>query len=108
MLTHRIAAQPIPKTPKPSPMNARRRIEVEATRHRDIVPPDLAEPLEKLNEARRVSAHFKPPLHDGSLMSRAQAMDEPDILESAEELAEADAFAAYETCRSLLHRARWT
>jgi hypothetical protein len=81
---------------------------LEATRHRDIVPPDLAEPLEKLNEARKVSAHFKPPLHDGSLMRRAQAMEEPDILESAEELAEADAFAAYETCRSLLHRARWT
>ena len=29
MLTHRIAAQPIPKTPKPSPTNARRRIEAE-------------------------------------------------------------------------------
>ena len=80
---------------------------LETTRHREIVPPDLAEPLGRLNEARKVSAHFKPPLHDGSLMRRALAMEDPDILRSAEELAEADAFAAYETCRSLVHRARW-
>jgi hypothetical protein len=80
---------------------------LEATRHRDIVPPDLWEPLEALNEARKVSAHFKPPLHNGSLMRRAQAMEQPDMLRSAERLAEADAFAAYETSRSLVHRARW-
>lgn len=74
----------------------------------DIVPPDLWEPLEALNETRKVSAHFKPPLHDGSLIRRAQAMEHQDVLQSAEELAEADAFAAYETSRSLVHTARWS
>ena len=55
-----------------------------------------------------MSAHFKPPLHDGSLMRRAYGMEHPDIARTTEELAEADAFAAYETARSLVHRARWS
>ena len=80
---------------------------LEAARERDIVPADLWEPLETLNEARKVSAHFKPPLHAGSLMRRALATEGRDILRTAGDLAEADAFAAYETARSLVHRARW-
>ncbi|MGC4111770.1 MAG: hypothetical protein QM747_15400 [Nocardioides sp.] len=80
---------------------------LEEAQKREIVPSDLWEPLRALNETRKVSAHFKPPLHDGSLMRRAQAIERPDILQSAHELAEADAFSAYETARSLVHRARW-
>jgi hypothetical protein len=67
----------------------------------------MLEPLETLNEVRKVSAHFKPPLHEGSLMRRAHAYGHSDLLRAAEDLAEADAFAAYETARSLVHRARW-
>jgi hypothetical protein len=80
---------------------------LEAARGRDIVPADLWEPLETLNEVRKVSAHFKPPLHDGSLMRRALAREDRDLPGTAGDLAETDAFAAYETARSLVHRARW-
>ncbi len=76
---------------------------LEEPRSCDIVPPDLRAALTAMNEARRVSAHFKPPLHDGSLLRRALAMEEPDV----SGLAESDAFAAYETARTLVHRARW-
>ena len=72
------------------------------------MPPDLREPLNRRNEARKASAHFKPPLYDGSLIRRAMARDPERVLESAEGLAEADAFAAYETARSLIHRAGLT
>jgi len=74
---------------------------------RGVVPPDLIERLSTLNETRKVSAHFKPPLHEGSLMRRAWSTEQPDWLRSAEGLAEADAFAAYETGRAVVHRARW-
>jgi hypothetical protein len=37
------------------------------------------------------------------LMRRAHAMEHPDLLRTAGDLAEADAFAAYETARSLIH-----
>lgn len=58
-------------------------------------------------EARKVSAHFKPLMHEGSLLRRAQAMEERDVGRPVERLAEADAFAAYEAARSLVLRARW-
>lgn len=80
---------------------------VQAAQQRGIVPSDLWEPLGTLNEVRKVSAHFKPPLHGGSLMNRAQAVEDSNLLRSALELAEADAFAAYETARSLVLRASW-
>jgi hypothetical protein len=77
---------------------------LEEAHQRDIVPSDLREPLNLMNEARKASAHFKPPSYDGSLIRRATARDHQRVMESAEGLAEADAFAAYETARSLIHR----
>jgi len=77
---------------------------LEEAHQRDIVPSELREPLNLMNEARKASAHFKPPSYDGSLIRRAMARDHQRVMESAEGLAEADAFAAYETARSLIHR----
>lgn len=77
---------------------------LEEAEKRGILPPDLREPLNLMNEARKASAHFKPPVYDGSLMNRAKARDLEPVMESLEELAEADAFAAYETARALIHR----
>lgn len=71
---------------------------------RDIVPLDLLEPLNLMNEARKASAHFKPPTYEGSLMRRAWARDRQHAIETAEELAETDAFAAYQTAKTLIHR----
>lgn len=80
---------------------------LDEAQQRDIVPSDLREPLNQMNEVRKASAHFKPPLYDGSLMRRAIAINHEGALESVEALAEADAFAAYETAKSLVHRARF-
>ena len=77
---------------------------VEEAEKRGFLPPDLRERLNVMNEARKASAHFKPALHDGSLMNRVMARDLEPAMESMEELAEAEAFAAYETARSLIHR----
>jgi hypothetical protein len=78
------------------------RLLVEA-RERDVLPAELVEPLEALNEVRKVSAHFKPPLHEGSLLRRAEDVKSDDFLQAASELSRADAFAAYETARSLMY-----
>lgn len=77
---------------------------LEEARQRDAVPTDLHGPLETLNEVRKVSAHFKPPLHEGSLLNRANAMRSGNFVQAAGEISKADAFAAYETARSLMHR----
>ena len=77
---------------------------LEEAEKRGIVPRDLQEPLSAMNEARKASAHFKPPLHNGSLMRRAMSRDRHITVESVEQVAEEDALAAYETARSLVHR----
>lgn len=82
------------------------RLLVEAT-DRDALPSQLVSPLETLNEVRKVSAHFKPPLHEGSLLNRAHAVGTGDWLRTAEEISKSDAFSAYETARSLVHRTTW-
>ncbi|MBZ5739763.1 hypothetical protein [Nocardioides mangrovi] len=79
---------------------------LDAAKDRDMLPDDLHEPLSSLNEARKVSAHFKPPLHNGSLFSRAMDSGHPDAYAATEGIAEADAFSAYATARALVHRAR--
>lgn len=79
------------------------RLLVEA-KQRAAVPHDLVDALDILNEVRKVSAHFKPPLHEGSLLNRAHAMGTGDWLQAAEDISKTDAFTAYETARSLIHR----
>lgn len=78
---------------------------LEEAETRGIVPSDLREPLNQMNEARKASAHYKPPLYDGSLMRRVMANSVEPVMESLDELAQEDAFAAYRTARSLIHRA---
>lgn len=75
-------------------------------KQRGLVPTDLVASLETLNDVRKVSAHFKPPTHEGSLLSRAHAMGTSSWIQAAEEISKADAFAAYEAARSLALRTR--
>lgn len=76
-------------------------------RERDLVPGDLLKPLDSLNETRKASAHFKPPMDDASLMMRASVLGLDGLIESVERLAERDAFEAYETARSFVYRVSW-
>jgi len=77
---------------------------LEEADRRGILPADLREPLNRMNEARKASAHFRPLAYDGSLLRRAMAKDDGHAMESLEELAETDAFEAYETARLLICR----
>jgi hypothetical protein len=74
---------------------------------RGLVPEDLLESLDSLNETRKASAHFKPPMDDASLMMRASVLGLDGLIESVEWLAERDAFEAYETARSFVYRVSW-
>lgn len=80
---------------------------LDAAKERETRPADLWNPLVALNEAGKVPAHFKRPLHPGSLLERTVALGRPDFVQAAAELAEADAFAGYEAARSLVQQARW-
>ncbi|WP_101395224.1 hypothetical protein [Phycicoccus duodecadis] len=76
---------------------------------RGVITQELLSRLSALNEARKVSAHFKAPLHKSSLMARAQLAEdlEPDVERRLDAIAESDALEALDVALTLVHSAVW-
>ncbi|MEV8375209.1 hypothetical protein AB0P21_20920 [Kribbella sp. NPDC056861] len=73
---------------------------------RGLIEQPLRDALDEINQIRKVSAHFKPPLEPDSLTLRAieRTRAAPDLQheEAIDEVAQADALLALQTATTLL------
>lgn len=80
---------------------------VQEAGERDLLTPALMERLYKVNETRKVSAHFKPPMHEGTLWARASSGEFDFDLTSVATAALEDAFEAFDVAAEVIRCAGW-